>query len=186
MTDRRRTAALLVVLGGALAGAGATRDVFVETEVSQQIVITSTTSLWGTRSSAPSPLPDGGVFSEGLPIVVAAVLMVVAVVCTLREGRTAAVARPAVLVAAGVFAGLVLTFAVGVLRRAELANALIASSPWHYEQHLLPGFPLLVAAAVAGLAGAVLAQRPAPEPEPLGADDDTPPFGIAVGQQEAR
>ncbi len=198
MTDRRtRTAVLLVVLGGVLAGVGSTLDMFSEAQFTTGASYADVGSLWGLRST-PQAGPDlDTALEEGLPIVVAAALMVVAALLTLRRGRTAAVARPAVLVAGGVFAGLVLTFVAGVVRRGEVARSLseAATPVWRYEQDLLPGFHLLAAAAVVGLTGAVLAQRPRdvvaePEREAVVVhrmtDDDTPPFGIAVQEQEAR
>jgi hypothetical protein len=76
-----------------------------------------------------------------------------------------------------------------LLRDQEVMNAYNAALAPLYAYHFNSGLYLLIAAAVLGLAGAVLAQRPRPAvPEPdeesvvvhRMMDDDTPPFGIAV------
>ncbi|ANZ38790.1 hypothetical protein BBK82_24725 [Lentzea guizhouensis] len=196
MTDRGRVAALLVVVSAVLTGVSSTLDMYTEVQPTTSESITNTTSLWGFRSTMPGFLHTDTVLDDGLPIVVVVALMVVAAVFTVRNGRTASVARSALLVLAGLFAGLVLAFAVGALARAEIARAFPESPAWKYEMEFLPGFHLLVAAAVIGLAGAVLAQRAQPAAGELEeetavvvhqlADDDTPPFGIKIGRQEAR
>jgi hypothetical protein len=99
-----------------------------------------------------------------------------------------------------VLAGVLFLFVVQVWELQELIESQPPRGTSKDELLYHGGFYLLVVAAVAGLVGAGLAQWRSPEPvveeddegdgvvvHQLGADDDTPPFGIAIpGDDEQR
>jgi uncharacterized membrane protein YedE/YeeE len=185
MSDRRVSAGI-VLLGGVLTGVGCALDVFATRYEGPQETSNSFDSLWGTTTDAPG-YPDFDItMAAGLPVVLAAVVMVLAAVCTLAGERIAGVARVVTMVGAGALFGVVLVFVVEVLYRNALLAGLELPPEYRYEQTVLPGLYLLVAGALVGLAGAVLVQRSQPAVEvpvaddDTSADDDTPPFGIAV------
>jgi hypothetical protein len=200
VTDRRRIAALLLVLGAGLAVVGSTQDayrtLFRGFGGPDQ---TDTTNLWADKN--PLNLePVGPVYAFGSLVVVLAVVMVVAAVFTLRN-RTAFVARVVALGAAGVLAGLVLEYWQRVLAQQAIMRSWPGNAGQSATVEVLSGLYVVAAGAVAGLVGAVLTQRKQEEPSQededeeevvvhqLDSADDTPPFGIAVPdaeQQETR
>ena len=96
------------------------------------------------------------------------------------------------LAAAGGLAGVVLFYVLQLRHEEELINSWPVEQ--RYEVVFREGTYLLILGAVIGLVGAALAQRqPRQEQEQeeeevvvhqLDADDDTPPFGLAIAEQE--
>jgi cytochrome bd-type quinol oxidase subunit 2 len=201
VTDRRRIAAVLLVLGAGLAVVGtlqeAYRTLFRGYGGPDE---TTTTRLWAIEDPSSLELVDPP-YAFGSLVVVVAVVMVVAAVLTLRN-RTAFVARAVAMAAAGVLAGLVLEYWQRVLAQQATMRGWPAVAGQSATLEVLSGMYLVAAGAVAGLVGAVLAQRKRPEPSQedqedgqevvvhqLDSADDTPPFGLAVPdaeQQETR
>ncbi|ANZ38788.1 hypothetical protein BBK82_24715 [Lentzea guizhouensis] len=179
---------MLLVLGGVLAAVSTQLSTYTVLHRAQEVFAFGGT-LWRT-SAAPTTGRDlNPLLSVGTWVVITVVVMVVAGLLALRRDRVAPTARVVVLVAAAAFLGVVTAYAVGVLREEEMINAYEQASSVPYVYRLDPGLYLLFAAAVVGLAGAVLAQRPRPavaEPDEDAVvvhqlvDDDTPPFGIAM------
>ncbi|MEO6085542.1 MAG: hypothetical protein ABIQ18_20720, partial [Umezawaea sp.] len=120
----------------------------------------------------------------GVPVAVAAVLLVVAAVLVLIP------ARPLVRVAVGVGAVAAAALLIGsVWTVGQIALSVAAREnnlPIRFETSVGVGFWVLVAACVAAVAGALLVQhRQAPEPATVyqfpGDDDtDTPPMGVPI------
>ncbi|MFS8096077.1 hypothetical protein LFM09_02965 [Lentzea alba] len=201
MIDRRKIAVPLVLVGAGVAILASFLDAYSTTSEYPGMKRTFTSSLWIVTSEPPLGSTDAGndtYYAAGWPVVITALVMVIGVVLTLRK-PAALVGRPLTLVAAGGLAGVVLFYITQLLHE----EALISDWPvdQQYEMVFQVGVYLLIAAAVAGLAGAVLLQQQQqeqPEEEEdedevvvhqLDADDDTPPFGIAIPndeQQEAR
>jgi hypothetical protein len=185
----------LVVLGGALTAISCFADLYTTYEHGPVPSSRSTISLWGGESGLRGIPEVNTVVNTGVPVVVATALMVVAAVLTVpRLPRINGIARVTTMVAAGALAGIVLAFVVGALHEEELMSPRYGIPGYEFQVTYLPGLYLLVAGALAGLVGAVLAQRPQqprPVDEPEGeavvvhqlTDDDTPPFGIAVSAQ---
>lgn len=197
MIDRRKVAVSLVALGGVLTAVGTGLDMYRVVQKMTPEVWEFTTSLWGTKSTTSGYMQVDTLVSDALPVLFSAVLMVVAVVLTLRGGKVAPAARLCVLGAAGALFGVVVSFVVGVLQENEIRAAYASRSPYTAEMTLLPGFYLLAAAAVIALVGAVLVQRLEPAVElqeeddeeavvvhQFMDDDDTPPFGLAIPLDE--
>ncbi|SDN30558.1 hypothetical protein SAMN04488074_14510 [Lentzea albidocapillata subsp. violacea] len=202
MIDRRKTAWVLLALGAVLSVVASLQAVFSTVYKGFGSDLTITWSLWATRS-VPQDEAAGqsALFAAGWPVVVSAIVMAVAVVFVVRE-RTAFVGRPLAMGGAGLLAGVVLLYVVQVWELERVINAQPQAGAGQDELLYHGGFYLLMVAAVAGLVGAVLAQRRSPEPvaedddgeavvvHQLGSDDDTPPFGLAIPhddeQREAR
>ncbi len=182
----------LVVLGGTLTAASCFTDLYT-TYQQGPVAFRNWISLWGTRTDRPVGPEVDTVLNAGVPVVIAAALMVVAAVLVLspRLPKVSRTARVTAVVAAGALAGIVLAFVVGVLQEEEFMGSLYGTPGHEYRTTYLPGLYLLVAGALAGLVGAMLTQWPH-QPRPVGepgreavvvhrfTDDDTPPFGIAV------
>ncbi len=194
MTDRGKIAALLLVLGAGLAVVGSFEDTYRTVYHSgfgpDQ---TFTTTLW-IVSSDPADGPERpAYYAVGWPVIGAAVVMVVAAVLTLRH-RTAPIGKAVALAAAGVLAGVVLTYWFQVRHEEEIISAWPGQGGPQAVLSVLAGTYLLIAGAAAGLVGAALAQRKQEPQQPevedgvvvhqLDSDDDTPPFGIAMPEQE--
>lgn len=191
-----------MVLGPALAVVGSFQDTYRTIYRGTTPAQTYTTSLWFVTSESGETL-DGAreaYYAAGVPVLIAAALLVVAAVLTLRDGRTALIGRPLALVAAGALAGIVFSYVLQLLREEKLMNQLSVEGGLSVELTLLDGTYLLIAGTLSGLTGAALAQRK-PKEKPheekeavvvhqLGDDDDdTPPFGIEIPgeeQQETR
>ncbi|KOV81509.1 hypothetical protein [Nocardia sp. NRRL S-836] len=197
MTDRR-IAAGVVLLGGVLTAVSCSLDMYVTRYSGTSPGLSVFFSLWGVTSDAPGYPATRTTMSAALPVLLAAGVMVLAAVCALAGEKIARTARIVTVVGAGALFGVVLAFVVEV-RYWDAVLAKVEHDPQSsYEQTSLPGLYLLAAGALVGLAGAVLAHRSRPpdvgpaagrtgNAEPAGnADDATPPFGIPVGEQEAR
>lgn len=154
MIDRRQVAVLLVVLGGMFAVISSYQDMYVFTHNVYTETWTFTTSLWGWRSNLPGDLYLEPVAGQAWPVLIFAGLMVAAAVLTLRGW---AAARVGLLAAAGGFCGVVAAFVVGGIHENELAG--FREPDTTKTITYLPGFYLLIAAAILGMVGAVLAQR---------------------------
>jgi hypothetical protein len=197
--DRGKIAVLLLMLGAGLAVVGSFQDVYQTVYRDLPPERTMTTTLWIVRSVPPDGPDRDAYYPFGLPVLIAAVLLVVAAVLALRE-RTGHVAKPVAAGAAGALAAFVFAYWLLVRREEESISDWPINDSQKPVLEVLGGMYLLVAAAVIGLAGATLVQwRQREQPEPLeedevvvhqlDSDDDTPPFGIAIPdeqQQEAR
>jgi hypothetical protein len=194
--DRRKAAIVLVLVGAGLAVLGSFQETY--SGAYDRGPEPYTTTLWTVTSKRPVNTPTDAYYANGYPMIVAVALMVAAVVLLARGGKAATIARPVVLAAAGGLAGIVLTYVVQLLREEKLYNSLQADGlDYTYTVTFLAGTYLLVAGAVIGLVGAALAQQRQSQPveaddeedeevvvHQLGSDDDTPPFGIAIVEQE--
>ena len=207
MIDRGKAAPVLLVLGAGLAAVGSFEDTYQTFYPGyggpggpgEQ---TLSTNLWIVTTSPSIEPPQDAYNAAGLPVIITAVLMVVAAVFLVKRRRS--FAAPAAMGAAGALAGIALLYVLQVRREKEVMDSWpVAEGGQKPELSLLGGTYLLVAAALVGLVGAALAQRRQQPDEPeaevdekavvvhqLDADDDTPPFGIAVlgeeQQQETR
>ncbi|GHH45328.1 hypothetical protein [Lentzea cavernae] len=200
MTDRRRIAGVLLVLGAVLAVVASFQPTFSSVYKTFGSGLTITTTLWTASSEPSTGGPDQPAFyAAGWPVVLSSLVIVAAVVLLLRE-RSAFAGRPLAAGAAGLLAGVVLLYAGQLYALTQV----LGEQPPAPEQelHYHGGMYLLVAAAIIALVGAGLAQQRQTEPAPdtaadedgvvvhqLGSDDDTPPFGIAIPndeQQETR
>lgn len=160
------------------------------------------TSLWDITSRS-DVLPDWYVPpSYGVPLVACFVLMIAGAVLGLRGALVGAIARGASMVVSGVLAGIVIAYVLALQNQEQLDNNNFGDLEVKTVYTWQAGLYGLVAAAVLGLAGAVLTQRftavavaePVEDEHPDGvvihqigdadaddADDtDTPPFGLAV------
>lgn len=197
MIDRAKVAPVLLVLGAGLAAVASFSETYRTFYPGfggpEQ---TFTTTLWVVVAEPPTGGPDSAYNAAGWPVLLAAVVMVVAAVLLVRE-RTAFVGAPVAMGVAGVLAGVVLLYVLQVRRERAVMESWPVQDSERPELSFLGGTYLLVGAAVVGLAGAVLAQRRRPVVQvveqdeeavvvhQLGSDDDTPPFGIAIlGEQE--
>ncbi|GGU57450.1 hypothetical protein [Lentzea flava] len=197
MIDRRKIAALLLVLGAALAVAGSFEGTYRTVYRGFGFDQSMTTTLWIVTTEPPQGGPRDAYHALGWPVVVAAVLMVVGAVLTMRE-RTTFVGRPVAMGAAGALAGIMFSYLLQVRREERVLSELLVKNGGSNTLDVLGGAYLLGAAAIIGLVGAVLAQqrrqrKQAVEAEEekvvvhqLANDDDTPPFGIAVLDDEKR
>lgn len=193
MIDRGKTAALLLMLGAGLAVVGSFEDTYRTSYRGLGPEQTLTTNLWIVVSDPPHGPERESYYAVGWPVIGTAVLMVLAAVLMLTR-RTAHVAKTVALAAAGVLAGVVLTYWVQVRHEEEIISAWPAEGGPTAVLDVLGGMYVLIAGAVVGLTGAVIAQRRQEEPtqeqeedvvvHQLDADDDTPPFGIVMPEQE--
>ncbi|MGI5505926.1 hypothetical protein [Lentzea sp. CA-135723] len=204
MTDRRRIAPLLLVLAallGAVCSLQPMYSMIYKGFGPQELKVV--TSLW-TTSSEPSESPSDqpAIFAAGWPVIWSLVIIVVAVVLLLRE-RTAFAGRPLAAGGAGFFAGVVFLYIAELRSMEEIVRSQMPPQTDARESQEVvyhSGLYLLVVAVVIAIAGAALAQRRNPEPAPeeddenedgvvvhqLDADDDTPPFGLAIPHDEPR
>ena len=196
MIDRRKAALVLVLVGAGLAVLGSFQDTYSTAYDPGPEAFTTT--LWIVTSNMPVNASTEAHYASGYPMIVAVALMVAAVVLLARGGKAATIARPVVLTAAGGLAGIVLTYVVQLLHEEKAINSLQADGlDYTYVLTFRAGTYMLVAGAVIGLVGAALVQQRQPQPEEaddeedeevvvhqLDSDDDTPPFGIAILEQE--
>ena len=204
MIDRRKIGPILLLVGAGLATVASFQDTYGTVYPGfggpEQKM---TTTLWiVVRDPAFGEPPQDAYNAGGLPVIIAAALMVVAAVLLVRK-RTSFVGTPAAMGAAGALAGIVLMYVLQVWREKELMAGMVLPDGQTAVLSFLGGTYVLVAAAVIGLVGAVLAQRGQPPEEAeeevdeeavvvhqLDDGDDTPPFGLAIPaeeqQQEAR
>ncbi|WP_439660522.1 hypothetical protein ACSHWB_02800 [Lentzea sp. HUAS TT2] len=200
MIDRRKVSWVLLVLGALLAVIGSLQAVFSTVYKGFGTDLISTHTLWVTTSNPQDKAVDQpALFAAGWPVVMTAVAMGVAVVLLARD-ETAFVGRPLAMGAAGALLGVVFLYVGQVWGLEELITSQPQTRGGQDELRYHQGFYLLLVAAVAGLAGAVLAQRrevvAAVDDDgdedgvvvhQLDGDDDTPPFGIAMpGEDEER
>lgn len=191
MIDHRKIAVPLLLAGAGLAVVSSFLDVYGTGDVGREREPFST-SLWMVLTGRPVGAPDATYYGAGWPVVITAVAMVAGVVLLARE-RTAFIGRPVALTAAGGLGGVVLFYVLQLRHEEALINAW--PSAQRYEIVFHEGTYLLIVAAVAGVVGAVFAQRQQPPPQvdeaevvvhQLDDGDDTPPFGIAVVELEER
>lgn len=193
MIDRGKIAALLLMLGAGLAVVGSFEDTYRTIYRGIGPEQTLTTNMWIVSSDPPHGPEREAYYAVGWPVIAMAVLMVMAAVLVLTR-RAAHVAKTVALGAAGALAGVVLTYWVQVRHEEEIMSAWPAEGGPAAVLDVLAGMYLLLVGAVIGLVGAVLAQRKQEEQKPeqeedvvvhqLDADDDTPPFGIAMPEQD--
>ena len=195
MIDRRKIAPILLVVGAGLAAVASFQDTYRTVYPGfggpDQ---TMTTTLWIVTMDPASDPPQDAYYAAGWPVIITAVLMVVAAVLLLRE-RMSFVGTPAAMGAAGALAGIAFLYLLQVRREQELMASWPVPDGQHPVLNILGGTYVLVAAAVVGLVGALLAQRgqrfekvePGEEAvvvHQLDDGDDTPPFGIAIPSEE--
>lgn len=185
---------VLVLLGAGLAAAASFQDTYGTFHRQPGLEVTYTSTLWIVTSNHPAgdPITDPYLVA-GWPVMITAIVMAIAVVLMVRE-RTASIARPLGMGAAGALAGIVFFYVAQVQHEEDRMNAWPVSTGQENALHYLPGMYLLVAAAIIGLVGAALAQQKQQQQESedeeevvvhqLDSDDDTPPFGIAMLEQE--
>ena len=131
----------------------------------------------------------------GEPAVAAALVMALSAVLAFRVPAV----RVGSLLGAGVLAGILFLYVFQLRELKELIDSEPPRGSGKDELLYHDGFYLLLIAAAAGLVGAVLAQRRNPEPavededegdgvvvHQLDSDDDTPPFGIAIPDDDER
>lgn len=173
----------MVVLGGVLAGVASSMSMYEFVHEMNGTKSAITMSLFGVVLDEPEAVHRGTLISNAWPVLGFAVLMVVAAVFTLK-GRWAA--RVWLLGAAGALAGVAFAILAGAVQDAERVDAMSAEGI-NMTTTYLPGMYLLIAAAVVGMVGAVLAQRVPLVRAVVVEDVDTPPFGIEVLKvEEAR
>lgn len=194
MTDRRKIAAVLLLVGAGLAVVGSFEDTYRTIYRGYGNDQTMTTNLWIVLSDPPHGPERDAYYAVGWPVIGMAVLLVITAVLLLLR-RLGHLTRTVALAAAGALTGVVLTYWVQVRHEEEIMNGWPAEGGPQAVLDVLPGMYLLIAGAVIGLTGAVIAQRRQEEPQQeqedgvvhqLDADDDTPPFGIAIQEQETR
>ena len=195
MIDRRKIAALLLILGAALAVVGSFEDTYRTIYRGFGPDQSMTTSLWIVTLDPPQGDPRDAYNALGWPVVIAAALMVVGAVLTTRP-RTAFVGKPVAMGGAGALAGIVFTYLLQVQREATTVSEWPVENGRSNVLDILGGMYVIGAAAITGLVGAGLAQRKQEQVEEgdeeevvvhqLGNDDDTPPFGIAIPEDEQR
>ncbi|GAB2815480.1 hypothetical protein [Lentzea nigeriaca] len=196
MIDRRKIAALLLILGAALAVVGSFEDTYRTIYRGFGPDQSMTTTLWIVTLDPPQGDPRDAYQALGWPVVIAAVLMVVGAVLTTRQ-RVAFVGKPVAMGGAGALAGIVFTYLLQVQREAKTISEWPVENGRSNVLDILGGMYVIGAAAIIGLVGAGLAQRRQQEPveeadeeevvvHQLGNDDDTPPFGIAIPDDEQR
>ena len=199
MIERRKIAWVLLALGAVLAVIGSIQDVFSTVYKGFGADLRSTSTLWVTTSNPQDgAVEQTALFAAGWPVVVAAIMMAVAVVLLTRQ-ETAFAGRPLAVGGAGVLAGILFLYVFQLRELKELIDSEPPRGSGKDELLYHDGFYLLLIAAAAGLVGAVLAQRRNPEPavededegdgvvvHQLDSDDDTPPFGIAIPDDDER
>ncbi|SFR28685.1 hypothetical protein SAMN04488564_114249 [Lentzea waywayandensis] len=199
MIDRRKIAWVLLTLAAVVSVVASLQDVFSTVYKGFGTDLRSTSTLWITTSNPQDgPAEQPAFFAAGWPVMISAILMAVAVVLLVRQ-ETAFVGRPLAMGGAGALAGVVLLYVFQVWELQELIDSQPPRGSSKDELLYHDGFYLLVIAAVAGLVGAGLAQRRSSEPvvededegdgvvvHQLGNDDDTPPFGIAIPDDDER
>ena len=187
---------VLVLLGAGLATVASFQDIYETVYRGYAPDQTYSTTLWIVSSNIPENDGKPAFYAAGWPVLIAAVVMAVAVVLMARQ-RTAFVGRPLAVGAAGVLAGVVYLYVTQVQREKSMMEDWPKTDGLSYEMNIHGGMHLLVVGAVVGLVGAALAQqREQPQPQEedddedgvvvhqLDADDDTPPFGIAILSHE--
>lgn len=199
MIERRKIAWVLLALGAVLAVIGSLQDVFSTVYKGFGTDLRSTSTLWVTTSNPQDgAVEQAALFAAGWPVVVAAIMMTVAVVLLARQ-ETAFAGRPLAMGGAGALAGVLFLYVFQLRELKELIDSEPPRGSGKDELLYHDGFYLLLVAAVVGLVGAVLAQRRSPEPavededegdgvvvHQLDSDDDTPPFGIAIPDDDER
>ncbi|HEX7305333.1 hypothetical protein [Lentzea sp.] len=188
MTDRRKIAPVLLVLAAATVVVGSFQTTYEMVFHGYGPDRSVSTSLWVVMSDTPVVGQDDEVayYAAGTPVALSAALLVLAAVLLFRDrGRAPA------LVGAGALAGIVFYYVTQVLHERTIRESWPGGGE-SFEYTFKVGTYLLVAGAVVGLVGAVLAQqRKQQQPHEeeavvvhqLDADDDTPPFGIERQQE---
>ncbi|ANZ38785.1 hypothetical protein BBK82_24700 [Lentzea guizhouensis] len=174
---RRRVGAVLLVVAGVLAAVASFQRMYelaFQAPGRQEGYSSSLTIIDVETGEVHAPLDDNGWL-----LIAVAVLLVVSGLVLLRN-RT--VAKALSMAAAGAITGILLSYLLMVRRIGQPATGL---SSIDVVVEYRAGIYLWAAAAVAAIAGAVVAQlqERAPEKDVLiheFTDDDTPPFGIAV------
>jgi hypothetical protein len=201
--NRRHVGVGALVVGAALTVVGTLVPFYREsrsfTGTAESLALTAWQSVFEPSSPVPGPQ-----FSPqfGFPLVLAAALMVIGAVLTLRPqaqaiGRMAAIAGPAVLLGAAWSVYLYITYLLGF-------GGSDAPADPRFTQTIGAGMYLLGVAWIVGTLGAVLVQdlpEPAPRPEVLADTDgavvyqlpdapsddvDTPPLGFPVADPDER
>jgi len=185
---------VLVLLGAGLAAAASFQETYGTFHRQPGLEVTYMSTLWIVTSNHPAgdPITDPYLVA-GWPVMIAAIVMAIAVVLMVRE-RTASIARPLGMGAAGALAGIVFFYVTQVQHEEDRLSSWPVNTGQENALHYFAGMYLLVAAAIIGLVGAALAQQKQQQQEPedeeeivvhqLDSDDDTPPFGIAMLEQE--
>ncbi|MFD9705743.1 hypothetical protein [Lentzea sp. NPDC059081] len=189
MTDRRTVAAGVLVLAAVTVVVGSFRTTYEMIFHGYGPDRSVATTLWVVQSDTPVTGQDDEVayYAAGTPVVLSAALLVLAAVLLFRDkGRALA------LTGAGALAGIVVYYVTQVLHERTIRESWPGGGE-SFEYTFRAGTYLLVAGAVAGLVGAVLAQQRKPREHleeeaavvvhQLDADDDTPPFGIERQQE---
>ncbi|WNV89413.1 hypothetical protein [Umezawaea sp. Da 62-37] len=188
-----RVAGVVGLLGGAaLVVAASSRPLFEQKRLDSGHSTEFLMTLWGSEYTSPDGIVDAGMNPTrfGVPVVVAAVLLVVAAVLVLADprlpARVAVAARVAAVAAAALLLGSVWTtgqFVLVMAKRDDITKGSVDSSGG-------TAMWLLMAACGAALAGALLVQRGprwSPDPEgavvyqlPDAAATGTPPMGTPI------
>jgi hypothetical protein len=183
--------AVALVAGAVLAVLGSLLPLFEQVVSLASESSTYSMTLWGIEASFANRSTNEPLY--GVPVVVAAVLLVIAAALVLAAPRLPAwIARPTSIVA--IVAAALLTGSVWTMGQLVLMVTSTADRPDYIKTTVGAGTGALVLACVLALVGGLLVQRwpdgtsAAPEPEPVGAvvyrlpddDVDTPPFGTPV------
>ena len=181
---RRYAGAVLLLTGALIVLAGSTRPLYEVTRLDSGYRSGYRATLWGGEYTTPDGYfePDPVPIRYGVPVVVAAVLLVLVAVLVLLSSRLparlAVPTRVGAVAAAALLVGSVWTVGQVVLvwtGRDDPVTGMIVTTVGH-------GMWVLVAASALVVVGSVLVQRrPAPPVRRLPDDDtDTPPMGIPI------
>ncbi|QQQ74728.1 hypothetical protein IOD16_26780 [Saccharothrix sp. 6-C] len=188
--SRRLLGAVLLVAAGVVAVVGTFLPLYQEGNDQAGGSLTVTATSWDfVFSNLPAGMDLGPVQSPqyGVPIVVAAVLLAVAVALAFLPEHQRLAARYLAVGGTGLLTGAV--WATGASVASAVGNASRQPDD-SYTVEVGAGIVLLVAAVLVAVVGVVLLHARRPEPRPGGAvvyrvdgsddDTDTPPFGIPV------
>ncbi|MCP2246792.1 hypothetical protein [Lentzea aerocolonigenes] len=201
MIDRRKIASVLLVLGALLTAFASFQNTYGTVyQYGRGLDQSFTTTLWIVKGAPQTSSVDDAYYAAGGPVMITAVLALVAVVLMLRE-RSAFIGRPLAMGAAGALAGVVFFYVAQIQHEKEMMSYWPTGDGQSYELNYFAGTYLLGAGAIIAVIGAALAQqRPQPVVQQiddedavvvhqLDHDDDTPPFGTEIppdAQQETR
>ncbi|XVS62768.1 hypothetical protein ACQPYE_31560 [Actinosynnema sp. CA-299493] len=194
--SRRLVGAVLLVAAGVAAVVGTFLPLYGESTSARSSGLHITSTSWSyVFSNVPEGMDFGPVRSPqyGVPIVVAAVLLAVAVALVFLPESQRLAARYVAISGTGLLAGAV--WAAGAAVMAAVGNASRQPDDGDFRVEVGAGIAVMGAAVVGAVVGVVLLHARRPEPRPEGPvvyrvdggeddDTDTPPFGIPVAEVE--
>jgi hypothetical protein len=182
---KRIAGAVALLVGAVLTAMGAIRPLHEKTLIDGEHRLGYRVTLWASEFTTP----DGVTATEhvrtpsGVPVVAAAVLLVLTAVLVLASARlparVALAARVGSVAAAGLLLGAVWAVGQNVRASTEVSDLVGVRAPTTVGT----GMVLLAVAAVVAVAGAlVVQQRPSAPSYQLPDDDDTdtPPMGVPI------